>query len=302
MKKKVLITGGSGFIGGWLSKFLNEHGYAVSILDLVEPDSTFSGIEYLKSDVRNKLEFKEILSRGWHAVYHFAAIVSVPECEKSPDQSFETNYVSTITLLDSVKSLSNPPLVFFASSAAVYGDLCQKGSKLREDDALPAPNSFYGLHKYASEQSLRLYCKNFGIHGMSFRFFNVYGPGQNGNSPYSGVISKFKEAFLHNRSVVLFNQGENYRDFIHVHDIVSACAKALDLSLSQLDGSVLNLCTGRSISVRELYFELVKQEGKDPGFENAQPRAGDIQYSCGDASQAREILNWRSNPDLNLVF
>ena len=302
MKKKVLITGGSGFIGGWLGRLLRDRGFEVSNLDLVEPDSTLSGIDYFKSDVRNKSEFRKILGYGWDAVYHFAAIVSVPECEKYPDQSFETNYSSTITLLESVRSLARAPVVFFASSAAVYGDLCQKNMRLREDLSLPAPTSYYGLHKYASEQSVRLYCKSFGIRGMSFRFFNVYGPGQKGDSPYSGVISKFKESFKNNRSVVLFNQGDNYRDFVHVQDIVSACSKALDLSPGQLNGDILNLCTGRSISVKELYSELVRQEGKDPGFELAPPRIGDIQYSCGDASLAHDVLGWKPNSSLTLEF
>jgi UDP-glucose 4-epimerase len=245
--------------------------------------------------VSDSLGFAQVLKEGWDAVFHFAAVVSVPQCEQEPNLSFKTNYQSLQTLLEVCKSLSKKPFVFFASSAAVYGDLCKRGDRLSENTPLPAPTSFYGLHKYSAEQSLRMYCERFGLHGMSFRFFNVYGPNQKVDSPYSGVISKFTRAFETRSEITLFNSGKNERDFIHVSDIVSACVSALALSPEQLNGEILNLCTGKSMTIHQVFTQMLEKyhlQESQVELKLAPPRIGDIEFSCGNPELAFRKLNW----------
>lgn len=299
-EKQILITGGSGFIAGYLARALHKEGYSVTLLDVTAPDPGLSAFPFIFQDVNQKDSFTQVLTHSWHAIFHFAAIVSVPICEQHPEKSFQTNFESVQTLLQFFAGQGRvPPLpfIFFASSAAVYGDLCRDGVRLSEAQTLPNPRSFYGLHKYASEQSLRMYCETKGLRGLSFRFFNVYGPGQKSDSPYSGVISKFTHALAMNENITLFNSGRNVRDFIHVEDIASACINALTLSREELNGESLNLCTGQGIRIQTV-LEMMSSSAQKNVFPSkvtmAGPRAGDIEFSCGDPSHAEKKLRWKA--------
>jgi len=303
-KKDVLITGGTGFIGSHLAHALFHAGYSVTLLDISPPSSELSKFSFIHQDVTEIDGFMTVLEKDWFAVFHFAAVVSVPQCEQDPELSFKTNFQSVQTLLHTVRigRESQPqknPIVIFASSAAVYGNLGQVGKKLSEIDLLPKPTSFYGLHKYASEQSIRMYCERFGLRGISFRFFNVYGPGQKSDSPYSGVITKFNQALESGAGITLFNSGHNERDFIHVSNIVSACVQALALPSDQLTGDVLNLCMGESISIRNVLIQMLKKyhlEEKDVQVTMTGPKLGDIEFSCGNSDAAKKKLNWQPIP------
>lgn len=297
----ILITGGSGFIGTHLASALRIAGYNVYILDLLPPPELHENIYFLNADVTKKQEFTSaILSREWKAIFHFAAVVSVPECENRPDLSYATNLSATITALETLKGIKNenktPPPFFFASSAAVYGDLCTRGQRLGETNTLPMPKSFYGLHKYSAEQSIRLYSTNCGLKALSFRFFNVYGPGQKASSPYSGVITKLTEAFRNDIPVKLYNFGQNSRDFVHVTDIAKACVGALSLEEADLNGDPVNLCTGEAIEIIEVLKQMQIEFKITRAPEMLPPRAGDIQYSCGDPTRAFTLLKWQARP------
>lgn len=300
VKRTILITGGSGFIGGQLATQLLDLGHFVTILDKVDPPSDLSSAHYIKCDVTIQEAFtKAIHSANWDAIFHFAAIVSVPECELNPQLSFETNYQSVGTLLAAVRaklttSDKSSPLVFFASSAAVYGNLCKGGTRLEENSALPPPKSFYGLHKYAAEQTIRLYCKNFGLRGLSFRFFNVYGDRQKADSPYSGVISKIKKSLENGTAFTLFNNGKNERDFVHVDDIAEACMKALLVPPALLNGEPINLCTGQSITIENVFRKMSEISNRKVPAEPAPPRSGDIEFSCGNPTKAQRVLDWQA--------
>lgn len=302
-RKKVLITGGSGFIGTQLSKSLLLDGHDVVILDLLEPKVNLDRLDFLRGDVRNYSDLLGCITSDIDAVFHFAAIVSVTECENNPRASFETNLLGTQNLLNRILELKPTKSipVFFASSAAVYGNLGKNGTLLNEQAALPQPTSFYGLHKFASEQSIQLFCQRHGLLGISFRFFNVYGSGQNAQSPYSGVISRFKRAFETDESISLFNHGRNSRDFIHVEEIARACKLALKLEKASLNGAVVNLCSGRSLQIKELLELMAKHYGKNPHTKLLPPRDGDIEFSCGDSSKARDLLDFSNTIQLESV-
>jgi len=292
--KNIIITGGSGFIGTHLSRQLLQQGYHVSVLDLVEPKIQHPNLRYLKGDIRVLSDLTQFITPQTDAVFHFAAIVSVPECELNPSGSFETNLAGTQKILDRIVELKSQKniSIFFASSAAVYGDLGKPGHQLREDEHLPKSNSFYGLHKSTSEQIIRLYCEKLGVRGLSFRFFNVHGPGQKVDSPYSGVITIFQRAFETSSEVKLFNYGNNSRDFIHVAEIARACSLALTLPNELLNGSPINLCTGKSILIKDVFKKMSENFGVQISTQSLPPREGDIQFSCGDPGRAAEILGF----------
>lgn len=294
LSKHVFITGGSGFIGSHLVHHLISLGYQITIFDLVKSSIQHPSVRYIQGDVRNPADLTQAIHAGIDFIFHFAAIVSVQECEIRPFQSFETNLVGTQNVLNRIRDLKDQKEipVFFASSAAVYGDLCEPGHQLKESEALPQPLSFYGLHKYASEQTVRLYCEKHQLKGFSFRFFNVFGPGQKADSPYSGVISRFKLAFETNSEALLFNHGNNSRDFIHVSEIARACGLALSVPLSQMDGRAINLCTGNSILVKDVFQEMSVSFKKSIPHQMLPARSGDIEYSCGNPSLAQSVLNF----------
>jgi UDP-glucose 4-epimerase len=290
--KNITITGGSGFIGTHLVRLLLEKGYHVTVLDLKDSELNHPHLIFIRGDVRIRNDLESAITDRTDAVFHFAAIVSVPECEQNPKASFETNLVGTQNVLDRILHLKPEKniLIFFASSAAVYGDICGDGHRLTEEEKLPQPLSFYGLHKYASEQSLRLYCAKYGLYGLSFRFFNVYGPGQKADSPYSGVMTLFQRAFETGDEVKLYNYGNNSRDLIHVSEIARSCAIALESPRELLRGQPVNLCTGESKLIKDVFKEMSIKFGKAIPVIELPPREGDIQWSCGDNTRFKTLF------------
>jgi UDP-glucose 4-epimerase len=297
LQKKILVTGGSGFIGTHLAQRLLETGHEVIAFDLVESKIVHPFFRTLQGDIRNAETLDNVLNESVDAVFHFAAIVSVMECENAPYSSFETNFLGTQVVLNRLLELKPKKTIpiFFASSAAVYGDLCGPNHQLNECEHLPAPLSFYALHKYASEQSIRLYCRTHGLAGLCFRFFNVFGPGQKMDSPYSGVIAIFQKALESNSEVILYNHGNNTRDFIHVSDVARACSFALNLELDQLDGSCVNICTGKATRIEDILISMANDMKRTPRAQRQAPRQGDIEHSCGDPSKASHLLGFTSH-------
>jgi UDP-glucose 4-epimerase len=235
---------------------------------------------------------------GLDAVFHLAATVSIPACQQDPVASEENNVGVTLRLLEAVRrrrqAAGRAPAVFFASSAAVYGSAGDSGEPLREGDVPDRFLSFYAAQKWAGEQLLHQYSAHFGVPALSFRFFNVYGLGQDPASPYSGVISRFLHFQAQGQPLLLEGGGTAVRDFIHVEDLAELMARALRLPLQQLNGRGMNLGTGQSHSIRELaeaFEQCVARAGrKFVGIQAAPPRPGDVRVSRADVSRAREWL------------
>ncbi|MCM2322902.1 MAG: GDP-mannose 4,6-dehydratase [Oligoflexia bacterium] len=297
----ILITGGAGFIGTHLTRLLVSQGHAVRVLDLVPPKSPVPGAQYLQGDIRNEWTLAEAL-RGVRAVYHFAAIVSVPLCQEQPHESFTTNLGGTSLVLETVRQeqlrQGRKIRVLFAGSSAVYGALGQPGIPLKESDTLPPPLSFYGAQKLGSEHLMALYHEVHGVPATCFRFFNVYGPGQDPKSPYSGVISIFTLRTRQGEPLQLHGGGTQTRDFISVHDLVRACAAALELPETACDGRPINLGTGKTTTVRELAELAVRLQGSSSTISVTPPRSGDVRDSLADSSRARTLLGWEPRVSL----
>lgn len=296
--KKILVTGGAGFIGTHLSRKLVSLGHEVTVLDLVSPDDRVPKVRYVLGDVRNNSDLVNLVP-AQDVVFHFAAQVSVPECQLDPWGSYQTNEISTLTILNLIEIENRNRKdeakirIVFSSSSAVYGELGNTGNPISENTLLPEPLSFYGAQKLGSEQMIRLYSKTRAIPAVVFRFFNVYGPGQKANSPYSGVISWFIHAIREDKSILLNGGGSQTRDFISVHDVVSACAEAATTeNQTALQGLPMNLGTGRTITIKLLAQMIFEIFDKPNRANDGPPRDGDILHSCGDPSRAKTLLNW----------
>lgn len=295
MSRSVLITGGAGFIGTHLCSRLCGGGAKVRVLDLRAPEAPVPGVEYVRGDVRNRGVLSQAMA-GIDDVFHFAAMVSVPRCQEQPLESYEVNLVSTTLLLEAIRSerdRSGRDLrMIFASTAALYGHAGREGIGVREDEGGGEPLSFYGAQKLASEHAIRLFHRDFGIPAIALRFFNVFGPGQDPDSPYSGVISIFAKRLRVRQPLLLNGGGRQTRDFVSVHDIVAGCEAVLGLSKHAFDGSAVNLGSGRAVTISELAERMNGLVDFRVLIEGAPARSGDVLHSVADISRARELIGW----------
>lgn len=299
MQKKILVTGGAGFIGTHTCRALVESGYIVRSLDIKEPQYPVAGVEYTLGDIRDMSKLRIVLS-DIDAVYHFAAMVSVPLCQEQLSNSYSINVLGTSQIIEAVKlerEISSKNIrIIFSSTAAVYGHLGENEKPINE--SLHAPISFYGAQKLASELALRIAASSLKIPCIVFRFFNVYGPGQASDSPYTGVISIFSNQIKNGGKITIHGSGGQTRDFISVHDIVRANLLSLSVKPDQCDGHPINLGTENATSIKELAETIHQILGKNLSYYEAQQRDVDVLYSLADTSRAKKVLNWQAKQTL----
>jgi UDP-glucose 4-epimerase len=299
-KEVILITGGAGFIGTHLARALTRAGHDVISLDLkTQAPDPVRGVHYVTGDARNRMTISAILGEyRITAVYHLAATVSVPLCQKDVIESYSHNLNATLAVLEAIRETGRPVRLAFASSAALYGSLGDSMEPLSEERVSARFNSFYAAQKHASEKAIELYHEFHGIPSLVFRFFNVYGKGQDPTSPYSGVITIFTERARRNQPLTLYSAGVQTRDFIPVAEIARALASALRLLPEQWDATVMNLGTGARTSVRELAEVVVSITGSDSEIVDGPPREGDVIHSLANTERARVLLGFTASSDL----
>jgi UDP-glucose 4-epimerase len=300
--QKILVTGGAGFIGTHLCRALKGLGHEVVVLDLRKPETSVDGVRYVQGDVRDGALVLKLID-GASTVYHLAAIVSVPLCQKDPVDSYSTNLTGTLVVLDAIRKQAEarkaPPIRFaFASTAALYGTAGDDGRALKESDAAVWHTSYYAAQKIASEQAMDQYLKAFGVPTLPFRFFNVFGKGQDPTSPYSGVITIFCRFAREGRPLPLNAGGIQTRDFIAVHDIVAGLTSALDLPATAWDARPVNLGTGKTLTIRALAQIIVDAAGTGSKLVDAPAREGDVTHSLADISRARALLGFQPKHEL----
>lgn len=298
--EKVLITGGAGFIGTHLARSLIRDGHQVMSLDLKTqvPDSV-PGVQYVTGDARDRETVCDLLQQGAiTAVYHLAATVSVPLCQKDVNESYSQNLNATLNVLDAIRESGRAIRFAFASSAALYGSLGDSMEPLSEEFVSSRFNSFYAAQKHASEKAIELYQEFHKIPSLIFRFFNVYGQGQDPSSPYSGVITLFSARACRDQPLTLYQAGVQTRDFVPVTEISRALVSALQLAPDQWDSTVINLGTGVRTSVRALAETIVEITGAQSELINGPPREGDVIHSLARTDRARQRLNFVANADL----
>jgi UDP-glucose 4-epimerase len=287
---RVLITGGAGFIGHHLANALLRRGTAVTVLDdlsMGRRENVPADARFVEGDIRDAKAVGEALE-GVDAVLHEAAIVSIRASMEHFVRDAEVNLMGTLNLLKAMAGRGIQRAVL-ASSMAVYADSARP-DPLREDSPTE-PIAPYGAAKLAAERYWLLIGQQAGIPVTALRYFNTYGPNQT-FTPYVGVITIFIRRILAGQAPVVFGDGEQRRDFIHVDDIVAANLAVLDADESAVAGRVFNVGTGRATSVKQIADGLLAVLSPQMQPEFAPAQAGEMRNAIADASAIRNALGW----------
>lgn len=286
--KKILVTGGAGFIGSHLVEKLIEFGAKVTVIDnfstgnLNNLKSVITKVDLVYGDISNFFTTANATINK-DIVFHLAALVSVSESVKNPELCRRVNFEGTKNLLQACRK-NNISKFIFSSSAAVYGN---KNSQCDEND--PAnPINPYGQYKLESEKLCKKYFSEHNINTAILRYFNVYGPRQNPKGDYAAVVAKFTENLLHQKPIVIFGDGKQTRDFIHVSEVVKA--NLLIATQENLSGEVYNIATGKSINLFELLEKLEKETNtKHTDIMFQASRQGDILNSAACINKYKNL-------------
>jgi UDP-glucose 4-epimerase len=286
-----LVTGGAGFIGSHIVEALVRRGDRVRVLDNLSTGrlSNLEGfrdrIEFIEGDVADARAMARAVENV-DCVFHEAALASVPLSLERPLDSHAACATGTVTLLEAARRARVRRVVYAASSAA-YGD--RPGSSKRESD-LPAPLSPYAAAKLSGELYCQAFWSSFGLETVALRYFNVFGPRQDPNSPYSAVIPLFITAILAGQQPVIYGDGRQSRDFTFVANVVHGNLLAADAPGAA--GRVINVADGRSVDLLRL-LELLGNSldmKVEPRF--APSRPGDVRESQADITLARSLLSY----------
>lgn len=339
MGRKVLITGGAGFIGSHVADELLAGGYEVRALDSMavqvhgalasRPDYLDPAVELIVGDIRDPEMVRAALD-GVDAVFHFAAVVGVGQSMYQIERYTSVNDVGTAVLLEALNDSPVERLVV-ASSMSIYGEgLCvdPEGHEVAPGDRSleqlrsgwwelmdaggstlsprPTPESkepslasVYALTKYDQERLCLMFGRAYDIDTVALRFFNVYGPRQALSNPYTGVLAIFASRLLNGRSPLIFEDGNQKRDFVSVHDVARACLLALEVP--DAAEQVFNIGSGSNYTVREI----AENAAAVLGARDVEPeitgkyRMGDIRHCYADISRARRVLGYEPRISLS---
>jgi UDP-glucose 4-epimerase len=289
--RSVLVTGGAGFIGSHLVEALLARGAQVTVLD----DLSTGRAENLPDDPRVRLVVGDVGDDALLAdalascrrVVHLAAIASVQASIDDPVATHRVNYVATLKLLESARRAGAERLVY-ASSAAIYGDA--QRPPVEEEGGLD-PQTPYAIDKLMGEKAVAFYRRVHGLQGVALRFFNVYGPRQRADSPYSGVISLFTHRASLGEPVTVFGDGEQTRDFVYVGDVAHAVAELLWREAPPT-APVINVGSGRATSLLDLIAAVEGVMGARLERRFAAARRGEVRHSLASVDRLREALAW----------
>lgn len=286
---KVLITGGAGFIGSNLAKFLLEKDNAATVRIL---DDLSTGNEENLEDVdveftRGTLLDMDTLGRvanGVDSIVHLGAIPSVPRSIANPRASHDANTTGTLNVLEVAREL-NIEHVVVASSSSVYGS---NPNLPKSEFDWTRPMSPYAVTKAATEGYANAYQFSYGMKTLAFRFFNVFGPGQAANHAYAAVIPKFLDAALNGRPVEVHGDGLQSRDFTFVETVCGVIASAIENQTHSVDP--VNLAYGTNTTLLALLDEMEKQLGHEIRRQHTEPRTGDVRASQANNERVRELF------------
>ena len=286
-----LVTGGAGFIGSNIVGELVRRGETVRVLDnlatghIENLDSVRQKIRWHEADIRD-IESVRPDFEGVDYVVHLAAIASVPRSIADPLTANSANIDGTLNVLLAARDSGISRVVFAASSSA-YGD---HPALPRVESQEPRPLSPYALTKLTGEYYCKIFTQVYGLETVSLRYFNIFGPHQSPDSPYSGVLSLFISAYMNGQTPTIFGDGEQSRDFTYVENAVDATLRAC--TAPDASGRVINVGTGERHTLNETIKILDRIFGRQvtPRFEAM--RAGDVNHSHADISLARKLLGY----------
>lgn len=287
-----LITGGAGFIGSNMARFLLDKGQKVRILDNFETGkrenlTEIGGqVELIEGDIRDMNTVRRATG-GAEVVYHLAALGSVPRSIKEPLMSNEVNVGGIVNMLIASRDAKVRRFVF-ASSSSVYGS----NKVLPQHEGLPlAPISPYGATKAAGEIYCRAFYESYGLQTISLRYYNVFGLRQDPMSQYAAAIPLFVSALLRDKSPTIFDDGEQSRGFTYIDNVMQA--NWLAAQVKETHGEAINISTKNAVTVNTVVNTIRKLLGKEnikPIY--APPRQGDIKHSLADVSLAKKIIGY----------
>jgi nucleoside-diphosphate-sugar epimerase len=291
MARKVLVTGGAGFIGSHLARALQARDHAVRVLD-----DFSSGKRANLSDVEDRIEIIEgsildeaTLDRaldGVEIVYHEAAIPSVPRSMAAPVASHQANATGTLMVLEAARR-NHVRRVVYAGSSSAYGET---PTLPKIETMSSSPLSPYAVSKLTGEHYCQVYARAFGVETVVLRYFNVFGPRQDPNSQYAAVIPRFVTAALEGRRPIVFGDGTQSRDFCFIDNVIEANLLAADAAGAS--GRVFNVACGQATDLNRV-IRLISEAlsvSLVPTYETG--RAGDVKHSLADISAAREVLGY----------
>jgi nucleoside-diphosphate-sugar epimerase len=295
---RILVTGGSGFIGSHLVRWLLEQGNEVRVLDNFTTGhrellgSALNSVELIQGDIRDMSTVENAVA-GVETIFHLAALVSVVESIEDPLRTQEINSTGSLQVLQAARQ-AGVRRVVQASSSAVYGN----NERLPVSEMeLPQPLSPYATTKLSAEYSGKLYTELYGVETVALRFFNVYGPRQDPGSPYAAVVPRFIEALSAGKQPTIYGDGQQSRDFIFVGDIVRALWTAA--TTPGIGGEVFNVGSGKQQSVLDLALAIAKilHTNIEPNFVPA--RMGEVRHSCADVSLFAQKADFRTLTELS---
>jgi dTDP-L-rhamnose 4-epimerase len=336
--RRVLITGGAGFVGSHTADALLRTGHEVRIFDNLTSQVHQGGVnsdipkhaEFILGDVRNLSQVSKAV-KSVDVIFHFAAAVGVGQSMYQIADYTATNNLGTANLLQAIlDTRSCPEKIIAASSMSIYGEgkhachtcgdvappartlaqlqaknweaLCPNcGETLvplptREDKPLQC-TSIYALSKKDQEEMILLFGRTYGIPAVALRYFNIYGPRQSLSNPYTGVAAIFASRLLNDRAPIIFEDGEQMRDFVSVHDIVQANLLAIDQAGA--DGKAINIGSGNPVTIREIALELGRALGVQVAAEiTGKYRAGDVRHCFADITAATQLLGYAPRASL----
>jgi UDP-glucose 4-epimerase len=296
MRDISLVTGGAGFIGSHLVEALAARGQRVRIFDDFSTglESNLKDIDPKPQIIKGDIADPEAVGQaveGASLIYHLAALPSVQRSLENPSVSHAACATGTLHVLDAARRNRVRRVVYAASSSA-YGGLSSRSGQKEEAGSLPL--SPYAAAKLTGELYCQAFSGSYGLETVRLRFFNIFGPRQRADSPYSGVIAVFIAAMLRGEAPAVHGDGLQSRDFTYVSNAVQALVRAA--STDDISGNVYNVGTGRSISVLDLVSALSRLLGKNLKPRQTSLRAGDVRFSLADITLSRKELGYE--PDI----
>lgn len=286
---KIIITGGSGFLGRHLCRALSLAGHTIKNIDLVNNPEFSTTIADVRDQERMMAEVKDA-----ELVFHLASLIEAGESVKEPFKFIDYNLNGTLCVLEAMRA-NNIKNFIFSSSAAIYGEPITV--PIKEDDRT-IPINPYGMTKLAMEGLLSSYVNSFGFTGVALRYFNLYGPEEH-HQPETHAIPRFIDQIIHEQEVTIWGDGQHQRDFVYISDIVEAHLRAIQLTQTQPNQyHYLNLSTQQPASVIAVIQQLETLIDKKAMINHFPDRPGDPRVLTADATKAKQILNWESRVNL----
>ncbi|MCO5249182.1 MAG: SDR family oxidoreductase [Chitinophagales bacterium] len=300
--KKILVTGGAGFIGSNIVEFLLKKDYQVRVLDNLSTGKqenidlfiNHPNFEFLLGDIRNAEDCTKACE-NIDAICHQAALGSVPRSIVNPIATHDSNVNGFINMLNTAKECGIKRFVY-ASSSSVYGD---EPNLPKIENRIGKPLSPYAASKLIDEIYADIFSKTYGLETIGFRYFNIFGPRQDPYGQYAAVIPLFAKALINDEAPYINGDGEQSRDFTFVTNAVQANFLGLTTENTQAYNQVFNIALGERFTINELYDGIKNILNKDISAIHRNPRAGDVRDSLADISKAKNLLGYQPTHRFN---